>query len=165
VSAATVAEDVRRVLETVYDPELPDVSIVELGLLEHVDVAPRRDLGRSADPEDPADHVVTIDLVPTSAGCPALELIARDVRDAVTALGTCCQVRWLTSPPWSPARLERGAAQRLATEYTVVLRDAEGAVRCPVCGGATAERSAVGPTRGRSVTWCARCRNPVEVLG
>jgi ring-1,2-phenylacetyl-CoA epoxidase subunit PaaD len=45
-----------------------------------------------------------------------------------------------------------------------VLRDAEGAVRCPVCGGATAERSAVGPTRCRSVNWCARCRNPVEVL-
>jgi ring-1,2-phenylacetyl-CoA epoxidase subunit PaaD len=164
VSTAIVAEDVRRVLSTVHDPELPDVSIVDLGLLEHVEVAPRRDLGRSADPEDPADHVVTVDLVPTYAGCPALELIARDVHDAVAALGTRCEVRWLTSPAWSPARVDRAAAGRLATEYTVVLRDAEGTVRCPVCGGATAERSAVGPTRCRSVNWCARCRNPVEVL-
>ena len=154
------AEAIRRAVATVTDPEYPDVSIVDLGLLERVDVDAIDDAGRSA-----AGRRVTVELVPTYAGCPALEMIAADVRTAVEALGHTCEVRWLTAPAWSPTRIAERARQQLADDYAVAVRDPDGRLRCPVCGStAVPERSPVGPTRCRAVHWCAECRNAIEVV-
>ena len=145
-------ELVRDAIASVGDPEYPDVSIVDLGLLESVDVAGR---------------VVGVGLVPTFSGCPALHMIAADVRSAVEAVPGIdeCHVTWLDAPAWTTDRMTDGAVRALSHDYTVVVRDESGGLTCPVCGSAAvADRSMAGPTRCRSIAWCPDCRNPVEVM-
>ena len=143
-------------LREVDDPEYPGVSIVDLGLLEDV-----RDDGTT----------VTVDLIPTMSGCPALRFIERDVTDAATAaierdgLARRVEVRFLPTPVWTPDRITGTARQLLATEFTVAIRTSRRDATCPVCGGTELEeKSAFGPTPCRSVNWCASCRNPIEVV-
>lgn len=144
-------DHVRAAVASVHDPEYPDVSITDLGLL--VDA---RVIGPRAE----------VDLVPTFSGCPALAMIADDVRAAVASVDGVgeVEVRWVDGV-WTPARLSLGARRALAEEYTVVLRRSDGSLVCPVCGStAVADTSDAGPTRCRSLAWCPDCRNPVEVL-
>lgn len=143
-------------LASVDDPEYPGVSIVDLGLVEVLSVS-----------EGPAGLDVQVGLVPTFAGCPALAMIADDVRHAIDAVPevVSCEVRWLAAPIWSTDRISAAAADVLSREFTVVLRRKDGGLRCPVCrSDAVEDRSAAGPTRCRSVAWCPSCRNVVEVL-
>lgn len=145
-------EDVRRAVAAVEDPEYPGITIDDLGILEDV----RVDDGR-----------VEVDLLPTRLGCPALELIGRDVAAAAGAVPGVDEtsVRWLYEPAWTPARVSAGARERLAASFTVTVRARDGALRCPVCGGADVEDlSEVGPAPCRSIARCRGCRNPVEVL-
>jgi ring-1,2-phenylacetyl-CoA epoxidase subunit PaaD len=138
-------------VRSVHDPEYPDVSIADLGLVESIAVDGDR---------------ATVGLIPTFSGCPALAMIADDVRTAVTAVEGIgkCDVQWLAGPVWTTDRLTP-AAQRSLAEYTVVLRRKDGTLRCPICGSdAVADQSVAGPTRCRSVAWCNACRNPVEVM-
>lgn len=145
-------DEVRAAVAAVNDPEYPDVSIVDLGLLESIVLD---------------ENGVTVGLIPTFSGCPALDMIATDVRRSVTSLADVehCDVTWLAGPVWSTDRLTSGARDRLADDYTVVLRRKDGTLRCPVCGSdAVADQSMAGPTRCRSIAWCDSCRNPVEVM-
>ncbi|MEZ5227395.1 MAG: iron-sulfur cluster assembly protein [Acidimicrobiales bacterium] len=145
-------------LETVDDPEYPGVSIVALGMFESMSVQHDDTTGKP--------HV-TISLVPTFAGCPALGMIADDVRQAVAGAvdAESVAVEWRSDVAWSTDRISADAEQALAQEFTVVLRGADGTLRCPVCGhDAVTDQSMAGPTRCRSVAWCPDCRNPVEVF-
>ncbi|NND74073.1 MAG: phenylacetate-CoA oxygenase subunit PaaJ [Ilumatobacter sp.] len=156
VPATTVVDQVRRAVASVDDPEYPGVSIADLGLVETIEV------------EDGSDGpVAVVGLIPTFSGCPALDMIATDVQHAVTALTDVrdCDVRWLSGPVWSTARMSPAATASLADQYTVVLRRKDGGLRCPVCGSDdVAVQSDAGPTRCRAIAWCASCRNPVEVM-
>ena len=144
-----------RVLEaiaTVNDPEYPDVSIVDLGLLQNVNIG---------------SNVAMVGLMPTFSGCPALRMIGDDVTAAVEAVDGIerCIVTWLTGEVWSTDRMSATARDRLAAEYTVIVRADDGGLRCPVCGSSdVVDQSMAGPTRCRSVAWCPSCRNPVEVM-
>ena len=150
------------IFEAVYgvtDPEYPDISIIDLGLLETLDTLPS---GCGAE-----RLTVRVGLIPTFSGCPALAMIADDVRSAVEKLPAvdACEVTWLSSPTWSTNRVGAAAQKRLSSDYTVVLRRKNGSLRCPVCGSdAVTDQSSAGPTRCRSVAWCTNCRNVVEVM-
>ncbi len=144
---------VHEALGAVTDPEYPDVSIVDLGLVESVD------FGRHG--------TVAVGLIPTFSGCPALAMIAADVNEAITAVEGVvrCEVRWLPAPVWSTDRVSESARVQLRNDYTVVLRKKDGTLLCPVCGSNTVtDQSSAGPTRCRSVAWCGSCRNVVEVM-
>lgn len=139
-------------LRTVDDPEYPGLSIVDLGLVE--------DVGEH-------DGEVVVGLIPTFSGCPALTMIASDVVQALQKRPEidACRVEWLPAPVWSTDRLTDLGRERLARDYTVVLRRKDGTLRCPVCGSdAVRDQSMAGPTRCRSIAWCEKCRNPVEVM-
>ena len=147
---------VRAAVAAVHDPEYPDVSVVDLGLLESVDVVHGVD-----------GVIARVGLIPTFSGCPALDMIAGDVRRSVEALTDVdrCDVTWLAGPVWDSGRLTSAAQTSLAEDYTVVLRRKDGSLLCPVCGSdAVADQSMAGPTRCRSIAWCPSCRNPVEVM-
>jgi ring-1,2-phenylacetyl-CoA epoxidase subunit PaaD len=152
VASVSMLDAVRDAVAAVDDPEYPDVSIVDLGLLESLDVVGSR---------------ATVGLIPTFSGCPALHMIAADVTasvEAVTGIDKCV-VEWLPGPVWSTDRMSSAAARRLSDEYTVTLRRKDGGLRCPVCGSdAVTDQSMAGPTRCRSIAWCNTCRNPVEVM-
>jgi len=148
----SLSESVVAAVASVTDPEYPDISIADLGMVERIDLDGRR---------------ATVGLIPTFSGCPALPMIAADVRSAVEALDAVdeCSVEWLSSPVWSTERVTLAARSRLNLDYTVTLRRKDGSLRCPSCGADTvADQSAAGPTRCRSVAWCSSCRNVVEVL-
>lgn len=140
-------------LDGVFDPEYPDISIVDLGLVETV--------------TNDSTENVSVGLIPTFSGCPALAMIAQDVEAAVSAVPGVSSMTstWLTSPIWTTQRTSASAQQRLSGEYTVILRRKDGTLRCPICGSdAVADQSMAGPTRCRSIAWCSSCRNPVEVM-
>jgi ring-1,2-phenylacetyl-CoA epoxidase subunit PaaD len=152
MTAATLDSAVQEALATVCDPEYPGVSVVELGLVEHVKVL---------------DGHVRVGMIPTYGGCPALGFIADDVRDAVSEVDgvDSCEVTWLRTPVWTVDRVSATAARQLEREFTVTLRRADGTLRCPVCGSdAAADTALMGPTRCRSLAYCAACRNPIEVM-
>ena len=83
--------DVLRVLGSVHDPEIPAVSIVDLGIVERVEVSPE---GR-----------IEVELLPTFVGCPALEVIRASVEDALAPLGRAASVAFTWRVPWTSDRI------------------------------------------------------------
>lgn len=99
--AATLdLERVRRAIEDVADPELPPVTIGMLGMVHDVSVD---------------DHDVVVELLPTFSGCPATEMIERDVVAAVRNLPGvgAVRVRFRYDPPWTPERISAAGRERL----------------------------------------------------
>ncbi len=138
-------------MATVDDPELPGVSIVELGLLEELSVD--------------ADGAVSIGLIPTFSGCPALSLIGERVRGAAQSVEgvRSVDVTFLAAPVWSVDRISERAREQLANGLTVAV-ERDGRAVCPRCGAETIERSMFGPTRCRAVHRCPGCGEAVEVM-
>ena len=155
-------EAINAALATVPDPELP-CSILDLGLVEHIEL----EAGR-----------VCIQLLPTFTGCPALDMIAEDVRTTVGALPgiDSCDVTWVFAPPWTTDRITDNGRKSLqahgvtvpehgpmqpAGDGTTPLRTS--AIPCPWCGSAnTRLESPFGPTRCRTIQYCDDCQNTFE---
>ena len=146
-----LADAVRAAIATVDDPELPGVSIVELGLLEQLSVD--------------AGGAVAVGLIPTFSGCPALAVITERVREAVEAVAGVrrVDVMFLPAPAWTVDRISAVAREQLAAELTIAVeRDGRG--ECPRCGTETVEQSLFGPTRCRAVHRCPGCGEVLEVM-
>ncbi|MGZ4120233.1 MAG: 1,2-phenylacetyl-CoA epoxidase subunit PaaD [Actinomycetota bacterium] len=147
-------ETVREALRAVMDPEIPTASIADLGIVHDVRVAPGE---------------IEIDLLPTFAGCPALDVIREDVEHAARALAPDAEVRvhFVRSPAWTTDRINQDAHEALKT-YGIagpvpVQLGRKTTVTCPYCGSdQTVEESAFGPTPCRTVRYCSNCRNPFE---
>ena len=145
-------EPIHAAVASVDDPEYPGLSIVDLGLVETCDI---NDVGD-----------VTVELVPTFTGCPALNVIAEDVRAAVAAIDGVNRVavNWLLSPTWSTDRVSEHGKAVLADHFTVAVQIGSSTPRCPRCGGVLSDESMFGPSRCRSVSRCAACTETVEVM-
>jgi len=143
--------DVWAAIASVDDPEYPGISIVHLGLSESVIIH---------------GSMVTIGLIPTFSGCPALQMIAGDVRDAVLSVVGVdkVEVNWLRSPVWSVDRMTPKARSQMSMKFTVAVRLGFAEPDCPLCGGDTVEQSLFGPSRCRSVSRCTSCGETVEVM-
>jgi ring-1,2-phenylacetyl-CoA epoxidase subunit PaaD len=159
---------VRAALAGVHDPEIPPLSIVDLGIVERVEVG---------------DGAVRVDLLPTFAGCPALDAIHQDVTKALAEVsqGLRLEVRFVHAPPWTSDRITPSGREALRT-YGLTppsgRAPAGGPVRvalgsridrppaaCPFCGSEdTVLESAFGPTLCRSTHFCHACRNPFEAF-
>ncbi len=153
-TAAELEIRARTAAAAVEDPEFPGVTVEHLGMLQAVRV-------------DDDSGEVEVDLLPTFLGCPALDAIAADVREALTGLAGVRQVRvtFVSEPAWTPERITSEGRRRLAAEFTVAVPGASGSPPCPVCGSAALEpRSPFGPTACRAIAYCPDCRNPVEVI-
>jgi len=153
---------VRGALDTVHDPEIPACSISDLGMVERVHVT---------------GDGIEVDLLPTFVGCPAKDLIGRDVETALREVAghRRVSVRFVYDPPWTTDRITDRGRTRLR-EFGIAPhweRPAGGpvaipfltrtAVRCPYCGSEdTAMESRWGPTPCRAQHWCRSCRNPFE---
>lgn len=148
----------------VLDPELPVLSLADLGVLRDVAVAP--------------DGTVTVRITPTYLGCPAVEAMAEDLRTAFAEHGVRATVETVWSPPWTtdaitPAGREALRAAGIAppappgpergpVDLTLAPpRYAEPS--CPRCGCAgSTEISRFGPTACTSLRVCQECREPFE---
>ena len=149
VVAAPLRAEVDARLAAVPDPELPVVSIVELGMVHDVAI------------DDDAIHVT---LLPTFVGCPAIDLIRADVATALSDLGRPVHVETSFIVPWTTDRIT--PAGRAALAAAGIAPPAEPAdVQCPYCTSARVVMdSSFGPTPCRSLFYCRDCRQPFEAL-
>jgi ring-1,2-phenylacetyl-CoA epoxidase subunit PaaD len=140
---------VRALLESVHDPEIPNISIVDLGIVERIAVS--------------ADKI-EVELLPTFVGCPALEVIKSSVEEALAPLGRETVVSFTWRVPWTSDRISpRGRDRLAASGFAPPAEPAD--VRCPYCRSAkVAMDSAFGPTQCRSLFYCRDCRQPFEAF-
>ncbi|GHH94664.1 phenylacetate-CoA oxygenase subunit PaaJ [Streptomyces capillispiralis] len=155
------AGEVRERVAALPDPELPVISLGDLGVVGSV--APG------------VDGVLEVEIMPTYLGCPALGEITAAVRDVLRACGHPeGRVRQVLSPPWTTDRITPEGRRRLAAHGiappvspapTGPVPVELGAVPCPRCGSrATRPHAPFGPSRCQSVLWCAGCREPFPYL-
>ena len=156
--ATDVVERARAAAAAVLDPELPVLTIEDLGVLRDVSV-------------DGVSVVVTV--TPTYSGCPAMEVIERDVDAAVRAIGVDdVVVRRVLSPAWSSDWIS-DAGRRKLEDFGIApptgARPPGGpvlltlSVRCPQCGSSdTRETSHFGSTACKSLWQCQSCREPFD---
>jgi ring-1,2-phenylacetyl-CoA epoxidase subunit PaaD len=150
VPAPRVAEThVRAILARVHDPEIPTVSIVDLGLVHDICIEPDR---------------IAVELLPTFVACPALDVIRATVADALVALGRPVDVSFTFAVPWTTDRLTPAGRAGLRAAGIAPPSDPS-AVRCPYCDSAQIARDSLfGPTLCRSLYYCRECRQPFEAF-
>jgi ring-1,2-phenylacetyl-CoA epoxidase subunit PaaD len=152
-------QDVWDALAEVPDPEIPVISVVDLGVIKDVVVE---------------DEHVTIDFTPTFLGCPALEAMEREMRSKIAELGAEVEVRVLLDDSWSTDSITAEGREKLraagfaapaprATGRLELVQLQHGAFRCPYCSSTdTRLDNLFGPTPCRSIRYCNACRQPFE---
>jgi ring-1,2-phenylacetyl-CoA epoxidase subunit PaaD len=136
-------------LERVADPEIPSVSIVDLGMVLDVRVD--------------ADHIA-VELLPTFVGCPAQDMIRANVVEALEPFGMPVDAEFTWRVPWTSDRITERGRDRLARSGFAPPA-APDDVRCPYCASdRVAMDSAFGPTQCRSLFYCRACRQPFEAF-
>jgi ring-1,2-phenylacetyl-CoA epoxidase subunit PaaD len=151
---------VRAAVGALPDPELPVVTIAELGILGAVEVTPGR---------------VRVELHPTFVACPATDLIQATVRERLTevAPGRAAEIALVFDPPWTSDRITESGRARLAEAGIAPPGRADSAplvsldvpVPCPFCGSRrTRLENLFGPTLCRAIYHCPDCRQPFEAL-
>ena len=153
----TTVEQVREALAEVPDPEIPVLSIADLGVLRDVQV-------------DGDDVVVTV--TPTYSGCPAMDEIRADVVAACARRGWRAEVRTVLSPAWTTddmtdagkrALLEYGIAPPGRVSSGPVVVELRPHVACPRCGsGDTEELTRFASTSCKALWRCRSCREPFD---
>lgn len=162
---------VRGAVEAVPDPELPPVTIGMLGMVHDVTVE--------------GGGVVHVELLPTFSGCPATEMIERDVVAAAAAVAgvETVRVRFRYDPPWTPDRIDAAGREQLRRfgiappggaidggarpdgRPTLPLAPTAAVRPCPYCGSSdTVRESSFGPTPCRDLRFCAGCQQPFEAF-
>ncbi len=154
----------RRSLDRVLDPEVPVLTIADLGILRDV--------------VEHDDGSVEVVITPTYSGCPAMEVIAADVLAALAADGYHeVSIRTVFSPAWTTDWMSDEGRRKLG-EYgiappahtapsgpvslTLRARGPAVDVRCPQCGGPGRELSRFGSTACKSAWVCTRCAEPFD---
>jgi ring-1,2-phenylacetyl-CoA epoxidase subunit PaaD len=148
-------------LHDVHDPEIPTISVVDLGVVRSV-AAERA--------------TIRVELLPTFVGCPALEVMRADVERRLREFADDVRVEISFAEPWTSERITPEGRRRLresgfAPPAERVGEDSRSlpmlptlpVAECPYCGSRnTALENAFGPTACRAIYHCAECRQPFE---
>ena len=151
--------EVWQALGEVPDPEIPVISVVELGVVRDVQVEGNR---------------VHVEFTPTFLGCPALEVMRSQMAAKIAELGAEPDVEVVQDDSWSTDRITPAGREKLraagfappapreASAPTLVQLQAN-VHRCPYCGSTeTRLENIFGPTPCRSLRYCTACRQPFE---
>jgi ring-1,2-phenylacetyl-CoA epoxidase subunit PaaD len=146
-------------LAAIPDPEIPVISLVDLGVIRAVDVAGTR---------------VRVEFTPTFMGCPALEVMRDEMAAAIAALGGEPEIEVVLDDSWSTDRITPAGRERLRAAGFAppaprtagapqLVQLQRGGFRCPYCGSSdTRLDNLFGPTPCRSLRYCSTCRQPYE---
>jgi ring-1,2-phenylacetyl-CoA epoxidase subunit PaaD len=147
-----------KTLESIVDPEIPVVSVVEMGMIPDVYFS---------------NGVATVELSPTFAGCPALDMIRDQIRTALVREGfESVDVRPVFDPPWTTDRITEAGLKKLK-DFGLAPPDRCGGtgatlaalhqVTCPFCNSRnTTLESVFGPTLCRAIHYCNDCMQSFE---
>ncbi|MEH6764726.1 MAG: 1,2-phenylacetyl-CoA epoxidase subunit PaaD [Aequorivita antarctica] len=153
-----IQQDLIPVLKTVSDPEIPVLSVLDLGVI------------REAIEEN---GIVHIKLTPTYSGCPAMDVISDDLKKAFSEIGKEAKVELILSPAWSTDWIseeglhkmeEYGIARPLSESHDkdVLLGDKK-LVKCPQCGSTNTHLvSQFGSTACKALFKCDDCQEPFD---
>jgi ring-1,2-phenylacetyl-CoA epoxidase subunit PaaD len=151
------------ILDEVMDPEVPVLSVRELGIVRDVEIGD--------------DGAVTVVVTPTYSGCPAISVIEQDILSALGQAGVAhAAVRTTYAPAWTTDWIAPEAKAKLkaygiappgasddAGGGLVQLLRRRAAAQCPYCESYETEvRSEFGSTACKAVCWCRACRQPFE---
>ncbi|MCW5253472.1 1,2-phenylacetyl-CoA epoxidase subunit PaaD [Streptomyces sp. SHP 1-2] len=164
VTAPLDVRRARRVAERVPDPELPMLTLADLGVLRGVEMT--------------ADGTVVASLTPTYSGCPAMAEMRADVAARLRGAGyPRVEIRTVLSPPWTSDWITEQGRRKLAEHgiappgaaprgpVPLVLSPTRRTVPCPRCGSArTEETSRFAATACKALWRCLDCREPFEYL-
>ncbi len=149
--------ELRRIAAQVTDPEIPVLSIEDLGILRDVAVDP--------------DGTVAVTITPTYSGCPAMETIRVDLEQVFAAHGLASRVELVLSPAWSTDWMTEEGKAKLA-EYGIAPPTGTGhrgrvtvglTVKCPRCHSLkTKELSRFGSTSCKALYQCLDCLEPFD---
>ena len=144
---AAPVEAIAAVLAGVPDPEIPAVSVLDLGIV--------REIG--------PDLVL---ITPTYTGCPATQVIERDIRDALDAAGfRAVAIRTMLSPPWTTDWITPEGRRKLQAYGIAPPSPRGGPVQCPLCGSNdTEEVSRFGSTPCKALWRCRACAEPFDLF-
>jgi ring-1,2-phenylacetyl-CoA epoxidase subunit PaaD len=139
---------VSRILTSVADPEIPVLSVVDLGIVREVDAAARR-----------------VTITPTYTGCPATRTIERDLRAALDAAGfSDWRIETVLAPPWTTDWISEAGREKLRA-YGIAPPTPRGDIACPQCGSsATEEISRFGSTPCKALWRCTACGEPFDLF-
>ena len=153
------AEQVWAAFEEIPDPEIPVISLVDLGVIRSVDVE---------------NGHVHVEFTPTFLGCPALDVMKRALEETVSGLGGEPDVQVIQDDSWSTDRITPAGREKLRAAGFAPPAPREASApklvqlqsnvfRCPYCGSTeTRLENIFGPTPCRSLRWCESCRQPFE---
>ncbi|HYI21069.1 MAG TPA: 1,2-phenylacetyl-CoA epoxidase subunit PaaD [Candidatus Limnocylindrales bacterium] len=161
IAARPLESAVWAALHDVHDPEIPTISVVDLGVVRSVET----DAGS-----------VRVELLPTFVGCPAIEVMRASVADRLREFADEVTVEVTFVEPWTSERItEAGRMALRAAGFAPPVRRQDGAALelsvlpslpiadCPYCGSRnTSLENAFGPTQCRAIYHCADCRQPFE---
>jgi ring-1,2-phenylacetyl-CoA epoxidase subunit PaaD len=161
--AIPTRDEVLAILDEVMDPEMPVLTVRELGIVRGVDIS--------------AHGAVTVVVTPTYSGCPAIGVIEQDILSALSQAGIDdASIRTTYAPAWTTDWIEPAARAKLKA-YGIsppVAADSGGgnlvqllrrrqAAQCPYCDSRDTElRSEFGSTACKAVAWCRSCKQPFE---
>lgn len=151
-AAGATEERVWRALRSVMDPEIPVLSVVDLGIVRYV---------------RPDDGCLHVGVTPTYSGCPATEVIQRSIREALAREEMDeVVVETVLSPPWTSEWLsEEGRRKLEAFGIAAPTASAPSKVACPRCGSHDVERvSEFGSTPCKAHYRCSDCLEPFDVF-
>ena len=146
-------------LAEIPDPEIPVISLVDLGVVRDVEVDGAR---------------VRVEFTPTFLGCPALEVMRDEMAAKVRELGAEPEIQVIADDSWSTDRITPAGREKLreagfappaprAAGGPQLVQLQRGAFRCPYCGSTETELENIfGPTPCRSLRYCKSCRQPFE---
>jgi ring-1,2-phenylacetyl-CoA epoxidase subunit PaaD len=153
------ADDVWSALAEIPDPEIPVISLVDLGVVRDVEVA---------------DGHVRVKFTPTFLGCPAQEVMRDAIAASIRELGAQPEVELVLDDSWSTDRISAAGREKLRASGFAppaprearapqLVQLERGSFRCPYCGSTdTRLENIFGPTPCRSLRYCASCRQPFE---
>ena len=152
-------QEVWAALAEIPDPEIPVISLVDLGVIRDVRIE---------------SGTVRVDFTPTFLGCPALEVMRDAMAEQIRTLGAEPEINVRTDDSWSTDRITPAGREKLrvsgfappaprnAAAPTLVQLQSN-VFRCPYCGSTdTHLENIFGPTACRSLRYCAGCRQPFE---
>jgi len=152
------ADAVWEALAGIPDPEIPVISLVDLGVVKDVSIE---------------NDAVRIDFTPTFMGCPALDAMRLAMESKIAELGASADIRVRLDDSWSTDDITAEGREKLRTAgfapptprpaEPMKLVQLERGFRCPYCGStSTRLENLFGPTPCRSIRYCDDCRQPFE---
>ena len=153
----SLIEEVIEALQHVKDPEIPSVSVGELGMVYDINIDGSK---------------VHVKMLPTFVGCPALDIISKNVINALANVEWFehIEVTFVFEETWTTDRISEEGREKLK-EYGIAPPPAnhkEGdpwEVDCPYCGSTyTTIENIFGPAACRSILYCKSCKNPFEAM-